>query len=394
MKFINWRLVITAIFLSVVACKKHKTDIGLGLQEDQLESHVDESTTILAQTIKIDSVRTDTMLSNLLGNYSDPLIGNIKTSIFSQVDLMNVSPNEALFANTVIESTELILDYNGYSYGTGNQVSYNVFEISEDFDSTEYSNSSLTYLESLIENSSTTYYADSIISQGKLSIPLNSLFGEKMQLASGDNLGTTTSFTEYFKGIYIQSNEVDGRVLNFDLPNSMIKMVYHLMDDTTQLTFNFPLSTQIKNFTHIDHDYTLTFDQDTLVSNDNFLFLQGGGSLITSISLTDLLENHHPGEIYNKVELVIPVDTLELETYPRINIAYPKIKTTEGFNIKISKNNVFLNNSYRFDITKYIQQVVDGTLENTNILIYTDIITTSRVAILKDQIKLRIIHTE
>jgi len=400
MKLINWRLVIAAIFLFFVACKKPKTDIGLGLQEDQLQTNVDESTTIVAKTFKLDSVLTDgsSVSSVLLGNYTDPLIGNSKTSIYTQINLTSVSPSVDLFANTDIESCDLILKYKNYSYGTQNNVSYDVFEIIEEFhdDTIYYSNNSLSIGESIAENPTTPFKVDTIIDQGLLTIPLNSIFTDKMQQATSSELESGSAFKDYFKGIYIKSVEEDGRVLSFDLDNSLIKLNYRNNGDTTLLSYIFSLSNETKHFTKIVHDYQLPFNEDTLIDN-NFVFLQGGGSLVTSISLIDLLENHEQGEIFNKVELILPVDSVALETYPKVNIAYPFFINSEGTRVfAVNDINVqsFKENAFRFNVTEYIQKVVNGELENYTINVFTDIMSTSRVVIRKDQIKLRIIHTE
>ncbi len=403
MNLINWRLVIAAIFLSILSCKKKKSEIGLSLQDNQFQTQVDDSTLIEAKSFKLDTIRTDNKTSWLLGNCTDPLIGISRAGIYSQITLSGIgSPGQSLFENAEIDSTVMFLRYDNAKYGTGSQITYDIFEVTEDFPSSAiYSDQTLALGQSLIEAGAAVHIVDTIISQDILKIRMNSIFGEKMQNAEAITLESAESFQEYFKGVYVKSTNDDGSVMSYNLTDSKISMYYHTLTEDS-LVYDFPLGGVTKKFTHIDHEYALNFDGDTLVSGE-FLFVQGGGSMGAKISFVDLKERHHAGEIYNKVELILPYDSLDVSQYSLPQTIRAFVKNEDGEYELIGKKETYKDNSVRLDLTAYIQGVIDEDKENSPIFLLPDTensdgksqgISIGRVPILREQIKLNIVHTE
>ncbi len=99
--------------LAAISCQKEPDLIGLDLLpiEDNLNIDYTDTSTVVAYTLREDSLRTDELALNLLGSMSDPVFGTTTASIYTQYRL---SKNNVTFGeNAVADSMILTLTYKG-----------------------------------------------------------------------------------------------------------------------------------------------------------------------------------------------------------------------------------------------------------------------------------------
>ncbi|MFA5781348.1 MAG: DUF4270 family protein, partial [Bacteroidales bacterium] len=132
-----------AIFLLSFLFSCEEPDIvGLEVQppNDKMDVVFCDTITLVAYSVKEDSIRTDETVYNLLGSNYDPIFGKNSASFYSQARL---SSNNANFgSNPVLDSIVLSLLYKGIYGDTSAQQTVKVYELAENIykDSVYYSN--------------------------------------------------------------------------------------------------------------------------------------------------------------------------------------------------------------------------------------------------------------
>ena len=133
------------VFLLIVtsqfSCNKNKEfGIEISPENQSISAFLSDTFTLNTITIISDSIKTDELSGpSPLGNYIDPIFGEVNSSIYSQVRINTFNafdnPNEL-----VIDSVVMYLVVNGY-YGELNDQVFKVEQISEEFykDSNYYS---------------------------------------------------------------------------------------------------------------------------------------------------------------------------------------------------------------------------------------------------------------
>jgi len=123
-----------ALYLAMVlpSCTE-KNVVGVDVLPNQsgLNTTFTDTVTIISNTVKEDSLRTDTLFSkHLLGNYNDPVFGKSQASIYTQVLLPT---NNVNFGDSLkLDSIVLTLAYNGFYGDTSIPQTVEVYELNED----------------------------------------------------------------------------------------------------------------------------------------------------------------------------------------------------------------------------------------------------------------------
>ena len=112
-------LFLIALFISTTSCKKATDEVGVDfLPKGNVHgSVVTDSFTIVTHTIREDSIKIDSLSSNLLGAISDAAFGTSVANLYTQVLLREI--NVDFGTNPVIDSVILSLakDLDVPSYG-------------------------------------------------------------------------------------------------------------------------------------------------------------------------------------------------------------------------------------------------------------------------------------
>ncbi|NPA67297.1 MAG: DUF4270 domain-containing protein, partial [Chlorobi bacterium] len=252
-----------------------------------------------------------------------------------------------------------------------------------------------------------------------LRIPLNTSFGYSFIFADDSYFESTESFHDFLKGIMLRSytENDDGAIVSFDITNDFKITLYFHDEAGTSSDFTVTANSSYNvRFNMISHDYSSAnfageIDDDTQ-PQDSVSYIQAGGGLISRIKIPyikNLLENKKVA--VNRAELIIKTvpENISFEyEYPAIEglFATNYVNNDTSYLIPDYTSSVsYLGESYedglyRFDITKYIQDVISGNTESNGINIYSvnesinvgrSIITTGKNS---DPAKLIITYTE
>lgn len=395
------------ITLVIIGCKKEEGDLGLLVQpqEDRLSVVVSDTSTIRAYTVLEDSLRSDEYLVDMLGSYVDPTFGISTASIYTQIrmesEVVDFTSVSGSVSETVVDSIYLYLDLNG-NYGNLDPQTFEVYRIIEDLylDSSYYSNSVLTNDGiDLVEVGEGTIVPDPFnfsTVDGELTNPVlrlklgNALGDAFVAESGGSNLADNTSFTDWFKGLYIKVNNTaqavnEGAILYLDLLNSYsrVSMYYRhtFPGEEDTLKFNFNINTSCARFNSSSQDYSGTAIETQLADSTEgaeTIYLQSMSGVKSKIILPFL--NSLPDSIVvNKAELVLPYDYFSTDPY------FPHLQLYL-LGIDDENNSYFIedffegetlyggvrdnsNNEFRFNIVKHVNNVLTGVKSNNGLFL-------------------------
>ena len=389
------------ITIGIVSCKKTPEDIGLPLLpgSDLLNASFTDAATLTTHTVKDDSVRTDEASVQLLGKYYDPIFGIASSSLYAEMAPSVFTPNFG--TNPLLDSAVLsLVYYNKTYYGTLEPQMFKVYEIIEniDYDANYYSNRTLKKGTELGSITITPNVKDSIsVGAGKypahIRINLRDDFFQEF-LTNTTNYGSNSSFQDFFKGIYVESaagvSTGYGAIFSIDLQHtySRISLFYHNDDTTGQVIY---FNTTVNNcscgrFSHFEHDYSVTTDVKAQLSSSDLIqqdkiYIQPMGGVRTKISMPDI-ENIFAGQkvAINKAELIMHAEPTAVDSP---YYAHSKLIATIADSVLgpavmpdyYEGDSYFggsydaTNKLYKFNIARYIQQVVNGTRENQGLYI-------------------------
>jgi len=383
------RSVRTAIFLPLIAalayCKRPEQDLGLNLQPDGdlLNVLFTDTFTLRAFTVTEDSLRSDELRQSVLGNTVDPETGLIMASFYTQVRLS--APDIDFGPNPVCDSIVLALKYAGPFWGRTTPQSFAVFELDEsirqednyftsrDFDvKAENLVRPGTGLLAIKPTRRLFIAGDSVSPQ--LRIPLALSLGERLLTADPSVYANNINWLEYFKGIYVVSGSTDGAALNFDLVDveSRIRMYYHNDLDTTFYDLNISsLSARSNRFKQVFGNNLAGLNPESEIDGSARTWIQGGASVKTRVEIPFLNElNRFSRRVINKAELILPVSGPTDPRFPNMPQLFVLTETADGqavglpgqlsTTIDIGGSYEPSANRYRFNITRWVQEYLNG----------------------------------
>jgi hypothetical protein len=394
MKFIfNKGLLIVLISLfSFISCKK-EGDLGLEQQineEGLLGTKVD-SCSIVAFSVRDDSLISANYVRNQLGEFQDPQVGTTNASIAFQALL---SQNNVDFGTSpTIDSVVLVLGYiNEKSqrfYGdSASTMNIEVFQLDEDIsnDSVYFSNKSFRTKPTAIGSRSYQPKPDDSLTiqnirDGKsdtvvkvypqLRIRLNDSFGQELLSKSGQvDLSDNAAFLSAYKGFNVKATRTSGAggVMSFDLGNSnrsYLVLYYKQGTDTTNFVFN--INSPAANVNKYEHTYTGTEVEQQLSDSslgNQKVFIQSLGGLRAKLRFPTVAKLLDSGLIaINKAELVVKVlPGSETPYEPIQNMAF-KIIDTDGKTLLISTALYSsTKKQYTLEFTRALQEIIQGKI--------------------------------
>ncbi|HKK38259.1 MAG TPA: DUF4270 family protein [Cryomorphaceae bacterium] len=411
---------LAAIFFLVAlfsACEKPQESIGIDLQpeSDILNVSGIDTFTVRSFTLPEDSLRTDGVTTGMAGAYIDPVFGFTKAAHYTEVRLTSSNPifftEGSSLENLVIDSLILNLAFEfGQGvpvYGSAGKQFFQVFEVVDSLDVTEpyYSNQSLSVLEEDLvlpgSNLLSPDYRDSSIVDGvafrpSIRLPLNEDLGQRIFDASaGDGL-SATEFLEVIKGLKITVDENASGVnlsntglisFNSFLGTSRMELYYRdtlVTDEDPEpdtLFYDFEIRGNTGKFNSFEHDFTRGGEPalvrqvvDGVASpGEQFLYVQAAGGVKLRVDLP-YLENlrDKEGIAVAKAELILPVNGKSGGRYPepvRL-LLFGLDENDDAFLLDeflqspdyavIDGSFDPANQRYRFFITRFVQQVLNG----------------------------------
>jgi hypothetical protein len=408
--------------------------------------HIDTCSVVLT-TVPDRQVVSSGVTQGVLGSANDIFFGKSYAGIYAQCGLYAGSPPN--FAGCVLDSTVLVMPYvNSTSkYGKCDRpTDILVYQISQDMipgniyytgDAFSVLNQPigqrLNFVPDLVDSA---FFIDPIIANNvdvpyygqvpMMRIRLSNAFGNQLLNANDTNYLASSTFLEFFKGIYVTSNpnKVGDGFTYVNLANSAINLYYHHVASVPMDTCAFPfqISTYGVTLNHFDHYYGNTLVQGALnnpnPNGDKVAYVQAGGGVRVKLTLPNLKSIDttvvNGKKVYTpigitKAELIVPIlDTLLSDpSYPPPGMVslyrvddtlgidplndnqYTNVVGSSGTGILTTRldNNGQSYVCYVFNITLYIQRVLNGYYSNNNgyYISYSSSSAANRVILLNDK---------
>jgi hypothetical protein len=381
--------VLVAVTFGMASCTKPESGIGESIQpaEDLLYAYQTDTTTLFARTVAVDSVISDFYSNVMIGNYVDDKFGAVQTTGVLQFIPSTSKPR---FNNVIrIDSVVLSLVYQNAVYGKNVPMYFNVNEVTETLDNTKsyYDNSVIATasqnlmkpgMEFLDPNPEAASSTNNVTPA--LRLHLKHSLGQKILNADTTILDNPTQFKEFFSGLAIRSETMDGQVINYlqNDPATRLTIYYASASDTGEVqNFNdFVVSrSSCKAFTLINRQYNGTalapLQQGNDAAGNDFCYLQSGGGTRVVIDLKNTKwVKEFEGVTINRAELILPYEKSEkyapigsmLVVYKEPGESFFK-ETQAGGNVNISTG------LYRVNITNHLQNYLNGDVISDEIYI-------------------------
>jgi len=392
-----------------------------------LQMKYTDTIAIETYSIKKDSVVNARKSPLFLGDINDPVFGKTNASIDAKLLLsygFDTAFHEAEFFDSLVFSMAYSSDYYG---DTTQTQTLRVYELLENIVDTINIYSSYRALYNSVELASLTYTpkpttgvslfpGDTVAPHIRINIstsPTNSFVSKLLSIRKEDYISfdsdhgydtiNAAGFFEFFNGLYISADEISagsvGALVGFDFFNSNTSLTLYKHDTIHKLTSNGQDTITLKNFAssmqvalpsgtalnQYSHDYTNAddnFKEQVITGNKELgkeqVYIQSLAGTHMRIRFPFIKNLNTLGNkiAINKAELILTAaeDLLlapfnapkQIGAQIRFNadsvLTIPDISYGDTFfgGILDTTNNI---NEYRFRITRYLQDVLDGDLE-------------------------------
>lgn len=389
-------------------CKKPEEDLGLDLLPGDPLGVLAQSSPVHAFTFPPQPIRTSGLTRNVLGSYLDPVFGSVQAGIVAQLRLgsNNVGAGQDN-SGLVADSMVLALGFDGinYAYGNLNAQSFQVYELSESLtvDSTYTTDKVPEFLATKLVPerggritprpfTKPLVGGDSL--QPQIRIRLDKALAQRILDAFGTpDLVDNNAFMQFFKGVYIttengQQIPFQQGILYFNLLSATSKAtIYYrntLEAEPLPRIFDLAINQSSVRYSVVAHDHSLATDpalgialaDSTLPAQQ--VFVQALGGLRAGLRFPELRSFADQGLVVAKAELVVPVPgTFNPYLPPPAQLFMFRKDTVSGTDIflpdqvagsgSIDGNYRVDAKEYRFNITRYIQGVITGTIPDTGV---------------------------
>lgn len=417
--------IFTITLFLLEGCKKKETTIGSDFLDSQkFNSGTYRDTQIKSFTTQRKETATSNVSHNLVGVYSDPIFGTIKSSFGIQVILSEEDPDFG--TSPIIDSVVLTMPF----INEGTDTTHIVYG-----DLSKSMTLEISQLQDLY-HPDTTYYSDIVFSHNPAFsiIPNFEYSPDSLTLGDGSKIGpafitklddsffqtnvldqggtsslvNNSNFLHYFYGLHFEVTENDGHLIPFEMTNGASLILYYKNSDKDskgdplpQQNFELEFSTKVSRINSYNIDETTISDPsstllaqiggDTLDGAET-MYLQGMSGLEGNIKLftnTDQLNSLRDSSwLINDAQLVYRVtdnngsgdgiappfkllmanrDTIDANNggdYRLIdNVVEPILF---GGSLQTSQTILDVNKEkryYKFKITNHVASILDGEYE-------------------------------
>ena len=421
-------LMVAALFWA--ACSDDENIVGKDIlpPSDEVDLYYASDFAMNTQTEKIDSMISDEAAYStsrpyaLLGANNDPVFGTSKASFITEARL---SSNLVGFGNNFVPDSIVLYLALKSIYGESRQFSplnIHVYLLTDSLslDSSYASNLDIEgmYDESnpIAEFAYLPIYNDSILSIPLQLDPFLDIFNDTTNLVDNE------SFKAVFKGLYLTTDPMlaGGSIMGFDMlsDNSKITLHYHnhpespIVPYSAHSEFDLLINEKCSRINLFEHDHNAAQYPIPYIGesndNDTLTYIQGMAGLRSKLNIeglfdwaTTIREEGSPTLVISRASLFIP--TLEGSTdnfKPPTNLNLFNIDDDGelDFIVDLVSNGTAYSEyfdgafnadtmAYEFNITQYVQQIIDGNINNNGLYIapYSpDNVTTANRVILKN----------
>lgn len=388
-------------------CRKPEEDLGLDLLPGDPLGVVTDTSTLHAFTFADTAVRTSGLTRNLLGSYLDQDFGLVKAGFVAQLRLStnNVGSGQDT-SGLVADSIVLALAFDGINYAYGNldpQV-VQVFELDTllSIDSTYYTNDVPPVIPvDLCANrggrivprplNGPVIGGDTLLPQ--LRIRLADDLADRIINAFGTaDLADNTAFLSFFNGIHVRvdngpQSPFQQGILYLSLLNGASKatLYYHDTNNNPEQlrTLDLPINSNSVRYTLAEHDHAQAIVPGVVqaladtVTPPQRTYVQTLGALRTAVRFPHLMEYAGEGRILARAELVVPLTGTYNGLQPPPSQLFIFRKDENGVDAFLPDQLTGLAaigglynasaREYRFNITRYVHDVLTGALPNNGV---------------------------
>lgn len=384
-------VLLTCIFLS--SCKNESSPIGYDLLDNLVGTDFTDTITLEAWSVLEDTLNTTKTSAHVLGHLADPVFGNSSAAICTELILGGAAVNFG--EHPILDSAVLTLQISGFYGDTNSAVGIRVHRLNENLDpsATYYQNSTVGFdpkplnyqLINYTLKPNTAVVVDTGVYNAHMRIRLSQSFGQELLNHQSD---LNNNLRDYLKGFYIQAvshSGTRGYMLMSNLTSALTGLTLFYHNDSTQnARYTLSCTDNCARFTHFDHDYTSTQNNDFLNEvlqhqtsiGDRTLFVQGGGGVKTRIVfpyLEHAFDQYDQRVAIHRAELVITnVDLNEVYLTPPTALTLQGIGKSDSAIRFLPDDDYYTYSAYyggtydatkreyRFRITKYVQQLILG----------------------------------
>ena len=395
---------ISALCGALGSCTKNNS-FGLEINpESQLISTFQSDTfSIHTFTVLSDSIRTDELNGpSPLGNYLDPVFGNVNASIYTQIRLeqaYDFRPSHGSLDSIVIDSIIMYLSLNGY-YGDIHPQTFRVEQLTDPIytDSSYFNNSTVPVSTTDLSFGNTIYsnpllpgyFAGQSVNKAILSIPLDPTnFALPIINQSGnptlDGNDGDDGFLSWYYGLKISSpSNTNGGLYYIDMTDSYsrIRMYYRdttgASSDHDTLDFDFNINANCAYYHHVEHDYSNTAVEVAINQNENNqLYIQSLGGVNGQLYIPGLDSLRTKNIMINKAEVILPFDDYSYDEYlAPLNLFLSRKKENSDeflpdlFEGSLGGGYNNTSKNYSFNITRHVNELMaDSSIQNDTISI-------------------------
>jgi hypothetical protein len=389
------------VVVFVSSCTKTSTVGGNILPaNDLLNSHFSDTATVVTSIKLVDSFPTQDNVNSLypFGCYNDPVFGLDKATYYAQLSISSFAPT----ATEKLDSVVLTIPFNTVNgplpyYGTlgAQNVIIDTLTSSMVLNHTYYSDTNISHgtahigsalITPDIRTSDTLRYGSfpPITLGPRFRVKLNQSFGKYLiNKYVQDGAG---NFLNYIKGIYMWTSVPallpgQGGLWYVNPPGGNIYFFYRDTSvslptpDTTIGILN--IGNGVPEFANYSHDYSRTAfykpGKDSIVS-PNLCYVQALSGVKTQIYFPYLANWVQKNQVVvNKAELDIPINLSATGTDvpPPTTVLLRDSAGVESIladtYVESNFGGAIVNNQYVFDITLYVQAILDKKMVNTGL---------------------------
>jgi hypothetical protein len=378
-----------SVLLAAAGCRKPEDLItDLLPAEDFSQTGCVDTFTIEAFFNPEDSiaVRTD-FNAHLLGGLNDPVFGQSGAALYASVRLLSASPSFG--SNPRCDSVKLTLLTTGYYGDTNTTVHhFRFFKLTEKLskDSTRYSHRKPSMETRPFSQAIITEFnpLDTVEIQGvkapQLVIPMDTAWGTF--ILNNGNFTSEQAFNDFFNGFYLTDSIVAGSgcIFYFDLrealpANFRSKLIFYYSNDTSTVPQIFEMALNGgAHFNYFHHDYSLAVFRNQFndpEAGKSYCYVQSMAGIKTIIRfpfLKELAKNRQIAVHKAVLEITADVNSSDdLKPHKKLSLAGRDSAGLAFFlpdnidNTALFGGDLSGSNSYSFVITRYVQQVLNGS---------------------------------
>ena len=407
MKYIWFLFLFITLFTS---CQTDNLDGDFVIGSDYLSINnkvlLIDTLTVDVSTINFDSLVTSNQSRILIGNYTDPILGKVKSESYLELtpDTYNLgSSSDTETVNYVFDSIAMILKYNRYYYGdTTKTQTLNIHQLTQKIkpnidDDSFYNNSTLTHYSNSI--GSRTFYPRPI-GKDSVNIQMDASFGKNLFDKLKNNAFTSSDeFNDYFRGIVIKPSTANSsNVVGFTTA-CVMRMYYRQANANSEETYtkDFKIADLTKQFNNISLDKTGTIIENLPDSRgklsseltNNSAFVQSGTGVACRIDFPFIKQLKYISEkgaivdaeliikpIKNSASALYPIkDSLQVYECDHLNRISKILTNSDGSQMLAKLNTTpdeFNENiGYKINIGPFLYQEMMKTNGSKSSLIFT-----------------------